>query len=212
MGKRRCPARARRAISLEKLPSNYPAQDYGRLFDHTSAAGVGVIGMPRACRRCAVRIGRASSDCKSAARADRLSYELRCRCRAGLPLDAAGKGGVCREPDRIRHAVRDLASGHGHNSGRHGDATTVRGRAFCGPKGPAAACVWRAERGDIGWNPRLTHKKRLAATGSSALWQSARRPRSHLDPIHRGSDAVRLRFSTACRRRGLQKVRLPSGD
>jgi aryl-alcohol dehydrogenase-like predicted oxidoreductase len=27
------------------LPANYPAQDYGRLFDHTSAAGVGVIGI-----------------------------------------------------------------------------------------------------------------------------------------------------------------------
>jgi aryl-alcohol dehydrogenase-like predicted oxidoreductase len=27
------------------LPSNYPAQDYGRLFDHTRAAGVGVIGI-----------------------------------------------------------------------------------------------------------------------------------------------------------------------
>src|SRR6266571_3389486 len=28
-----------------ELPPNYPAQDYGRLFDHTSAAGVGVIGI-----------------------------------------------------------------------------------------------------------------------------------------------------------------------
>ena len=27
------------------LPSNYPAQDYGRLFDHTRQAGVGVIGI-----------------------------------------------------------------------------------------------------------------------------------------------------------------------
>ena len=27
------------------LPANYPAQDYGRLFDHTRAAGVGVIGI-----------------------------------------------------------------------------------------------------------------------------------------------------------------------
>jgi aryl-alcohol dehydrogenase-like predicted oxidoreductase len=27
------------------LPANYPAQDYGRLFDHTKAAGVGVIGI-----------------------------------------------------------------------------------------------------------------------------------------------------------------------
>jgi aryl-alcohol dehydrogenase-like predicted oxidoreductase len=27
------------------LPANYPAQDYGRLFDHTRAAGVGVVGI-----------------------------------------------------------------------------------------------------------------------------------------------------------------------
>ncbi len=27
------------------LPANYPAQDYGRLFNHTRAAGVGVIGI-----------------------------------------------------------------------------------------------------------------------------------------------------------------------
>jgi L-galactose dehydrogenase/L-glyceraldehyde 3-phosphate reductase len=28
-----------------ELPPNYPAQDYGRLFDHTRAAGLGVIGI-----------------------------------------------------------------------------------------------------------------------------------------------------------------------
>jgi aryl-alcohol dehydrogenase-like predicted oxidoreductase len=27
------------------LPPNYPAQDYGRLFDHARAAGVGVVGI-----------------------------------------------------------------------------------------------------------------------------------------------------------------------
>jgi aryl-alcohol dehydrogenase-like predicted oxidoreductase len=27
------------------LPANYPAQDYGRLFDHTKGAGVGVVGI-----------------------------------------------------------------------------------------------------------------------------------------------------------------------
>jgi aryl-alcohol dehydrogenase-like predicted oxidoreductase len=31
--------------AAEKLPENYPAQDYGRLFDHTKAAGVGVVGI-----------------------------------------------------------------------------------------------------------------------------------------------------------------------
>jgi len=28
-----------------ELPANYPAQDYGRLFDHTQSAGVGVVGI-----------------------------------------------------------------------------------------------------------------------------------------------------------------------
>jgi L-galactose dehydrogenase/L-glyceraldehyde 3-phosphate reductase len=28
-----------------ELPENYPAQDYGRLFDHTKAAGTGVVGI-----------------------------------------------------------------------------------------------------------------------------------------------------------------------
>ena len=27
------------------LPASYPAQDYGRLFDHTAAAGTGVIAI-----------------------------------------------------------------------------------------------------------------------------------------------------------------------
>ena len=52
-----------------------------------------------------VRIGRASSDCESAARADRLGYELPRRSRARLSPDAPGKGGVCREPHGSRHAV-----------------------------------------------------------------------------------------------------------
>jgi aryl-alcohol dehydrogenase-like predicted oxidoreductase len=31
--------------AAEDLPTNYPAQDYGRLFDRTKAAGVGVVGI-----------------------------------------------------------------------------------------------------------------------------------------------------------------------
>jgi len=31
--------------AADALPANYPAQDYGRLFDHTKAAGVGVVGI-----------------------------------------------------------------------------------------------------------------------------------------------------------------------
>jgi len=31
--------------AAEELPQNYPAQDYGKMFDHTRAAGVGVVGI-----------------------------------------------------------------------------------------------------------------------------------------------------------------------
>ncbi len=31
--------------AAEALPENYPAHDYGRLFDHTVKAGVGVVGI-----------------------------------------------------------------------------------------------------------------------------------------------------------------------
>jgi aryl-alcohol dehydrogenase-like predicted oxidoreductase len=31
--------------AAQELPANFPAQDYGRLFDHTKAAGVGVVGI-----------------------------------------------------------------------------------------------------------------------------------------------------------------------
>jgi aryl-alcohol dehydrogenase-like predicted oxidoreductase len=33
------------ASAAMPLPANYPAQDYARLFDHTTAAGVGVVGI-----------------------------------------------------------------------------------------------------------------------------------------------------------------------
>jgi aryl-alcohol dehydrogenase-like predicted oxidoreductase len=120
------------------LPTNYPAQDYGRLFDHTRAAGVSVVG---------IRVlagGALSGSAERHAIASPtpepigLGYELRRRCRARPPTDAAGQGGVCREPDRSRHAVCALASGDGHHPGRYGDAATVRGRARRGPERPAA--------------------------------------------------------------------------
>jgi aryl-alcohol dehydrogenase-like predicted oxidoreductase len=31
--------------AAEELPQNYPAQDYGKMFDHTRSAGVGVVGI-----------------------------------------------------------------------------------------------------------------------------------------------------------------------
>ena len=80
----------------------------------------------RACRRRAVRIGRTSSDCESAARADRLGDQLRRRRGARPPPHAAGRRGVCGESRRSRHAVFALASGARHHLGRHGDAAAIR--------------------------------------------------------------------------------------
>ena len=31
--------------AAQALPANYPAQDYGKMFDHTQSAGVGVVGI-----------------------------------------------------------------------------------------------------------------------------------------------------------------------
>ncbi len=31
--------------AAKSLPANYPAQDYGKMFDHTQSAGVGVVGI-----------------------------------------------------------------------------------------------------------------------------------------------------------------------
>ena len=53
-------------------------------------------GHPRAGRRRAVGLGRASPDCGAGAGADRVGDELRCRYRSRATSDAAGRGGVCR--------------------------------------------------------------------------------------------------------------------
>ena len=51
-------------------------------------------GHPRAGRRRAVGLGRASPDCGGGARADRFGGSLRCRCRSRPPSRAAGGGRV----------------------------------------------------------------------------------------------------------------------
>jgi hypothetical protein len=59
-----------------ELPSNYPAQDYGRLFDHTTAAGVGVVGI-RVLAGGALSGSTERHPIASAPRANRLGHELR---------------------------------------------------------------------------------------------------------------------------------------
>jgi aryl-alcohol dehydrogenase-like predicted oxidoreductase len=100
-------------------------------------------GYPRASRRRTVGLSRASPDCESGARADWLGYELRCRCRSRTPSNPAGKGGVCHQPNRSRHAVCAVSPGDGHYLGRYGDAAAVRGRTRRGPKRPTTASCAR---------------------------------------------------------------------
>jgi hypothetical protein len=59
-----------------ELPSNYPAQDFGRLFDHTTAAGVGVVGI-RVLAGGALSGSTERHPIASAPRANRLGHELR---------------------------------------------------------------------------------------------------------------------------------------
>ena len=129
--------------AAEDLPANYPAQDYGRLFDHTGAAGVGVVGIR-------VLAGGALSGSAErhpiagpAPEPIGSAMQLRCRCRPRGPPDSAGKGGLRHQPDRSRHAVCAVSSSDGHDPGRHGDAAAVRGRARRSRKRPAAASCAR---------------------------------------------------------------------
>jgi hypothetical protein len=105
--------------AAEALPPNYPAQDYGKLFDHTQAAGVGVVGIR-------VLAGGA------------LSASMARHAIASPPTVAARCRRLCRQPDRSGDAVCAGASGDGHDPGRHRNAATVRGRACRGRKRAAA--------------------------------------------------------------------------
>src|SRR5262249_23697495 len=91
-----------------------------------------------------VGIERARAGCEPSARTDRLGYELRRRCLARPPTDAAGKGRICVELDRSCHSLCDLTSVNRNHTGRHGNAPTVRGCAYYGPKRPAAGQRARA--------------------------------------------------------------------
>ena len=111
------------------LPANYPAQDYGRLFDHTAGRRRRRGRHSRAGRWRTVRLGRAPPDRQPAASADRLGHQLRRRSRACAAAHAAGRRRICRKSVRGRHPLRHVPPGHGHDPGRHGLATAVRTRA-----------------------------------------------------------------------------------
>ena len=95
--------------AAEALPAGYPAQDYGRMFDHTQAAGVGVVGIRvlagGALSGVAERHPIASPPPDPIGSAN----SLRCRSAARAPADAAGAAGPRRQPGGGRGAFRDHA-------------------------------------------------------------------------------------------------------
>jgi L-galactose dehydrogenase/L-glyceraldehyde 3-phosphate reductase len=100
------------------LPTNYPAQDYGRLFDHTRAAGVGVVG---------IRVLAGGALSGSAAR-----HPI-----ASPPPEPIGSA-MSYDAD-VARARRLMPLVEEHHPGRYGNAATVRGCARGGPKRPAPA-------------------------------------------------------------------------
>ncbi len=152
------------------LPANYPAQDYGRLFDHTAAAGTGVI---------AIRVLAGGALSGSADRHPiaspppapiglAMSYEARHGARPSP--DAVGHGGICREPDRSRDAVCDCKRGDWHHPGGNGYPATVRGCLRRGRKRPAAACRPGAA---LGAAPRLRGRDEVI----TRAWRARAEPR-----------------------------------
>ncbi len=129
------------------LPANYPAQDYGRLFDRTKAAGIGVIGIRvlagGALSGSAERHPIASPPPEPIGSAMRYDADV-ARASRLLPLVTEGFAASLTEA-ATRFAI--YRSGGWHNSGRDGGAATVRGCARRCAKRPAAARRARAADG-----------------------------------------------------------------
>ncbi len=123
----------------EALPNGYPAQDYGRMFDHTQAAGVGVVGIRVLAGGALSGVVGTPSDRQSAARSDRLRQLVQCGYAACAAADAAGAAGTCRQSCGGRGAVRDHAPGDGHDPGRHGNTRRIRAGPIGGEQRPAVA-------------------------------------------------------------------------
>jgi aryl-alcohol dehydrogenase-like predicted oxidoreductase len=95
------------------LPANYPAQDYGRLFDHTQKAGVGVVGIrvlaAGALTGVAERHPTASPPPQPIGSAHSYEMDLE-RARRLMPLVTQGFAGSLAEA-AIRFAITNPAMG-----------------------------------------------------------------------------------------------------
>ena len=96
------------------LPPGYPAQDYGRLFDHTQAAGVGVVGIRVLAGGALSGVSRAPSDRHRRRRsrsARRCSYDADlARARRLMPLVTEGFAARLAEA-AMRFAISHPAMG-----------------------------------------------------------------------------------------------------
>lgn len=101
------------ASAATTLPPNYPAQDYGRLFDHTKNAGVGVVGIrvlaAGALSGTAERHPTASAPPEPIGSAHSYQMDLE-RARRLMPLVTEGYAGSLAEA-AIRFAITHPAMG-----------------------------------------------------------------------------------------------------
>ena len=101
------------ASAATALPPNYPAQDYGRLFDHTQKAGVGVVGIrvlaAGALSGTAERHPTASAPPEPIGSAHSYEMDLE-RARRLMPLVTEGFAGSLAEA-AIRFAITHQAMG-----------------------------------------------------------------------------------------------------
>ncbi len=123
----------------EALPSGYPAQDYGRMFDHTQAAGVGVVGIRvlagGALSGAAERHPIASPPPDPIGSANSYNADMQ-RAQRLMPLVQQGHAGSLAEA-AVRFAITH--QGDGHDPGRHGNARRIRAGLGGGEQRPAVA-------------------------------------------------------------------------
>ena len=150
------------------LPPNYPAQDYDHLFDHTTKAGVGVVGIrvlaAGALSGTAERHPTASPPPAPIGSAH--SYDTGSRPRS--PSAAPGQRWFRVQPGRGGDSFRYHAPGHGYHLGRHGHGRGIRRQPGRGAERPVAASrIGSACRVDGQLRRRATLRRGLPPAGLS---------------------------------------------
>ena len=164
------------------LPDNYPAQDYGRMFEHTKAKGVGVIGIRTlaggALSGSAAREPNASPPPEPIGSANSFDSDL-ARARRFLPMIEEGFAASLAE---LATRFVDLDAGDGHRADGHRDAGSARAGHRRGRERSPALGGADAHRGDPGVVRRrgalvgeVQHMAEAVASERVALDPNARR-------------------------------------